>query len=301
MARGASGDLTDWVTRAADDAIRHAQQRHGEGPRGPRDHVRVGRQPVGPHPPGQPARVHHPTFVAEEIRRRGIAVRHPPQLGRLRPVPQGPGGGRPVVERAHRRLLSVSPRPVGVPRVVGRALQGRCAAPAEMGVEMEGRSPDRAPPRRHLHRAGPPRDPAPRRHRGGAREAPHEEGRAAESTSRAENEQEAEASRTRRRRGRRADGSGDLARFPTSPTFAGSAAATRSRSRRTTTRRPTCPTPAPRAVSAASRTSPPSTRASWSGRSTGRCAGPTRASSDFELGGLDHSTPGRRTRSARSW
>nr|WP_238694541.1 hypothetical protein [Nocardioides daphniae] len=60
---------------------------------------------------------------------------------------------------------------------------------------------------------------------------------------------------------------------------------------RTTTRPPTSPTPAPPAPSRASPTSPRRTRASSYGRSTGRCAGPTRGV-DFEPGGADHATPG---------
>ena len=49
--RRQQGEPTDWVTRAADDAIRHAAGA------APRHHLFVRCQPVGPGPPGQPARV----------------------------------------------------------------------------------------------------------------------------------------------------------------------------------------------------------------------------------------------------
>ena len=54
-------------------------------------------------------------FVAEELRRRGRAGAAPAHLGRLRPVPQGAGGRRPVVGRAHRPAAVRGTRPVGLP------------------------------------------------------------------------------------------------------------------------------------------------------------------------------------------
>lgn len=91
MARGAQaqGDPTDWVTRAADDAIRHAQERHGA------DHVITcasGASPSGPIHLGNLREFITPHFVAEEIRRRGIAVRHLhswDDFDRFRKVPAG--------------------------------------------------------------------------------------------------------------------------------------------------------------------------------------------------------------------
>ena len=70
MARGGqSGEPIDWVTRAADDAIRHA----GEG-----NLVTVasGASPSGPIHLGNLREFLTPHFVAEELRRRGLAVRH---------------------------------------------------------------------------------------------------------------------------------------------------------------------------------------------------------------------------------
>lgn len=67
--RGAQGEPTDWVTRAADDAIRHA----GEG-----NLVTCasGISPSGPIHLGNLREFLTVHFVVEEIRRRGVAVRH---------------------------------------------------------------------------------------------------------------------------------------------------------------------------------------------------------------------------------
>ncbi|MGB0099281.1 MAG: lysine--tRNA ligase [Nocardioides sp.] len=93
MARGAqSGEPHDWVTRAADDAIRHAQQQYGEDLG---DHVITcasGASPSGPIHLGNLREFITPHFVAEEIRRRGIAVRHLhswDDYDRFRKVPAG--------------------------------------------------------------------------------------------------------------------------------------------------------------------------------------------------------------------
>ncbi len=71
MARGAreQGEPTDWVTRAADDAIRHA----GEG-----NLVTCasGISPSGPIHLGNLREFLTVHFVAEEVRRRGVEVRH---------------------------------------------------------------------------------------------------------------------------------------------------------------------------------------------------------------------------------
>ena len=72
VSRGASagdGEPHDWVTRAADDAVR--QRRRAAPPR----HGLVGRQPVGSGAPRQPARVPH-----RALRRRGAPAprRSPP-------------------------------------------------------------------------------------------------------------------------------------------------------------------------------------------------------------------------------
>jgi len=84
------GEPHDWVTRAADDAVRHAQETapgvervitcaSGASPSGP-IHLGNLREFITPH------------FVAEEIRRRGLAVRHLhswDDFDRFRKVPAG--------------------------------------------------------------------------------------------------------------------------------------------------------------------------------------------------------------------
>lgn len=82
----------DWVTRAADDAIRHAEQRYG-GDLG--DHVITcasGASPSGPVHLGNLREFLTVHFVAEEIKRRGIAARHLhswDDYDRFRKVPAG--------------------------------------------------------------------------------------------------------------------------------------------------------------------------------------------------------------------
>ena len=88
MARGgrqAHGTPVDWVTRAADDAVRHA----GEG-----NLVTVasGASPSGPIHLGNLREFITPHFVAEELRRRGVPVRHLhswDDFDRFRKVPVG--------------------------------------------------------------------------------------------------------------------------------------------------------------------------------------------------------------------
>ena len=75
----------DWVTRAADDAIRHA----GEGTPVT---VASGASPSGPIHLGNLREFLTPHFVAEELRRRGVAVRHIhswDDYDRFRKVPAG--------------------------------------------------------------------------------------------------------------------------------------------------------------------------------------------------------------------
>ena len=106
MARGQQGEPHDWVTRAADDAIRHA----GEG-----NLVTVasGASPSGPIHLGNLREFLTPHFVAEELRRRGVPVRHLhswDDYDRFRKVPAGIGLGR-----AHRTAPLRGPRPVRLP------------------------------------------------------------------------------------------------------------------------------------------------------------------------------------------
>ncbi|MQW77367.1 lysine--tRNA ligase [Nocardioides sp. dk4132] len=90
MARGnKTGDPVDWVTRAADDAIRHARENGGE------DRVITcasGASPSGPIHLGNLREFLTTHFVTEEIRRRGIEVRHLhswDDFDRFRKVPAG--------------------------------------------------------------------------------------------------------------------------------------------------------------------------------------------------------------------
>lgn len=83
--RGQSGPVTDWVTRAADDAIRHA----GEGNRVT---VSSGASPSGPVHLGNLREFLTVHFVADELRRRGADVRHLhvwDDYDRFRKVPAG--------------------------------------------------------------------------------------------------------------------------------------------------------------------------------------------------------------------
>ncbi|MEP9363369.1 lysine--tRNA ligase [Nocardioides sp. CN2-186] len=92
MARGNQGDPTDWVTRAADDAIRHAHDRYGDDLG---DHVITcasGASPSGPVHLGNLREFLTVHFVAEEIKRRGIPARHLhswDDYDRFRKVPAG--------------------------------------------------------------------------------------------------------------------------------------------------------------------------------------------------------------------
>jgi lysyl-tRNA synthetase class 1 len=83
--RGQSGPVTDWVTRAADEAVRHA----GEGNRVT---VSSGASPSGPVHLGNLREFLTVHFVADELRRRGAEVRHLhvwDDYDRFRKVPAG--------------------------------------------------------------------------------------------------------------------------------------------------------------------------------------------------------------------
>src|SRR5436190_5207353 len=98
MARGAqsgsqsNGEPHDWVTRAADDAIRHAQQQHGDDLG---DHVITvssGASPSGPVHLGNLREFLTVHFVADELARRGLRARHLhvwDDYDRFRKVPAG--------------------------------------------------------------------------------------------------------------------------------------------------------------------------------------------------------------------
>lgn len=138
MARGASGDPTDWVTRAADDAIRHARQRYGEDLAGHVITCASGASPSGPIHLGNLREFITPHFVAEEIRRRGIAVRHLhswDDFDRLRKVPAGVD---PSFSEHIGRPLSAVPDPWECHASWAEHFKAPLRdALAEMGVEME--------------------------------------------------------------------------------------------------------------------------------------------------------------------
>jgi lysyl-tRNA synthetase class 1 len=82
------GEPHDWVTRAADDAIRHSEQSGASGP----VTCSSGISPSGPIHLGNLREFLMPHFVADELRRRGVPVRHLhvwDDYDRFRKVPAG--------------------------------------------------------------------------------------------------------------------------------------------------------------------------------------------------------------------
>ena len=136
MARGAqSGEPHDWVTRAADDAIRHA---HETGGADRRITCASGASPSGPIHLGNLREFITPHFVAEEIRRRGIAVRHLhswDDFDRFRKVPAGVD---PSWAEHIGRPLSAVPDPWECHESWAEHFKAPLrSALAEMGIEME--------------------------------------------------------------------------------------------------------------------------------------------------------------------
>lgn len=138
MARGAQGEPHDWVTRAADDAIRHAQQNGAAGTDLRPITCASGASPSGPVHLGNLREFLTVHFVAEEIRRRGIAVRHLhswDDYDRFRKVPAGVD---PSWAEHIGRPLSAVPDPSGeYDSWAERFKAPLTAALHEMGVEME--------------------------------------------------------------------------------------------------------------------------------------------------------------------
>jgi lysyl-tRNA synthetase class 1 len=221
MARGAqaTGEPTDWVTRAADDAIRHARQAYGEDLG---DHVITcasGASPSGPIHLGNLREFITPHFVAEEIRRRGIAVRHLhswDDFDRFRKVPAGVD---PSWSEHIGRPLSAVPDPWEChPSWAEHFKAPLRAALAEMGVEMHEVS------QTEQYRAGAYTEQVLHaiRHRDVIEEvlAKHRTKKAGPLSERvgAENEQEAEAlADSVADEDDEPTGGGDLARFPYKP------------------------------------------------------------------------------------
>jgi len=134
--RGNDADPTDWVTRTADLALRHAETVNG-GTLPELVTCASGISPSGPIHLGNLREFLTVHFVAEEIRRRGINVRHLhswDDYDRFRKVPAG-------VDEAWNehigRPLSAVPDPTGeFPSWAERYKTPLRAALAEMGCEM---------------------------------------------------------------------------------------------------------------------------------------------------------------------
>jgi lysyl-tRNA synthetase, class I len=201
-----STEPTDWVTRAADDAIRHA----GEG-----NLVTVasGASPSGPIHLGNLREFLTPHFVAEELRRRGVPVRHLhswDDYDRFRKVP----AGVPAEWATHiGRPLTAVPDPWECHDSWAAHFKAPLeAALAEMGVEVDAIS------QTEQYKAGAYRDQillaVSRRHDIETVLAQH---RTKPAAAAAESEQEAEALADSVADDEEATGTGDLARFPFKP------------------------------------------------------------------------------------
>ncbi len=215
MARGAqSGEPHDWVTRAADDALRHAEQTRGES--GGDDRVITcasGASPSGPIHLGNLREFITPHFVAEEIRRRGIPVRHLhswDDFDRFRKVPAGVD---PSWADHIGRPLSAVPDPWECHDSWAEHFKAPLrAALAEMGIEMEEVS------QTEQYRSGAYTEQVLHaiRHRDVIEEVLGEH-RTKKTDPEPENEQEAEAFEDSVAEDDEPAGAGDLARFPYKP------------------------------------------------------------------------------------
>jgi lysyl-tRNA synthetase class 1 len=124
----------DWVTRAADDAIRHHEQTGASGP----VTCSSGASPSGPVHLGNLREFLMPHFVADELRRRGVPVRHLhvwDDYDRFRKVPSGVD---PSWAEHIGRPLSAVPDPWGChPTWSDHFKEPLVAALHELGVDME--------------------------------------------------------------------------------------------------------------------------------------------------------------------
>ena len=135
MSGSSAAEPADWVTRAADDAVRHAQET------GPADRMITcasGASPSGPVHLGNLREFLTVHFVAEEIRRRGLPVRHLhswDDYDRFRKVPAGVD---PAWADHIGRPLSAVPDPWEChPSWAEHFKEPLVASLREMGVEME--------------------------------------------------------------------------------------------------------------------------------------------------------------------
>ena len=282
------------MTRAADDAVRHAGEdaslvtvSSGASPSG-RVHLGNLREFLTVH------------FVAEELRRRGVPTRHLhvwDDYDRFRKVPVGVDEswsehiGRP---------LSKVPDPEGChPSWAEHFKQPLHDALHAMGVDMDEVSQTERYEAGHYKRRGADGGRRARRDRGRPGPAPHQvrDPRAGE---------RAGGRRARRARSSSDEddepvGTGDLARFPYKPYCRDCGRDTVTLTAyddETTVLAYTCEL---QRLLRHARTSPPSSRASWSGRSTGRCAGPSSTSTSSRPGWTTRRPARRSPSGTRSW
>ena len=280
--RPACREPHDWVTRAADDVrTRSTTARSGRrSSPAPRARARPG--PVHLGNLREFLTVH---FVAEEIRRRGHRRPAPAQLGRLRPVPQGPGRRRPVLVRAHRPAAVRRARPVAATSRWAEHFKAPLRDALPSWASRWTRSPRPRGTAPAPTASGPHRRAPPRRDRGGAGPLPHQGGRA--------------GVRPTTTTPPTSGATGDLARFPYKPYCRDCGRDTTTITAyddETTDLSYTCDFAATRRHQPRHATS----RASWSGRSTGRCAGRSRASTSSPPASTTR-PPARRSPSGRSW
>jgi lysyl-tRNA synthetase class 1 len=130
----ATKDAVDWVTRAADDAVRHHERSGASGP----VTCSSGASPSGPVHLGNLREFLMPHFVADELRRRGVPVRHLhvwDDYDRFRKVPAGVD---PSWSEHIGRPLSAVPDPWGChPTWSDHYKEPLVAALHELGVDME--------------------------------------------------------------------------------------------------------------------------------------------------------------------
>lgn len=127
---------TDWVTRAADDALRHWE---GGGARdGKPVTVASGASPSGPIHLGNLREFLTPHFVAEELRRRGVQVRHLHSWDDYDRYRKVPAGAPPEWKEHIGRPLTAVPDPWGCHGSWSDHFKAPLrAALAETGVVME--------------------------------------------------------------------------------------------------------------------------------------------------------------------
>lgn len=136
----AQSNETDWVSRFADEVIAEAERR---APGTKTVVVASGLSPSGPIHLGNLREVMTPHLVADEIRRRGYAVRHVlswDDYDRYRKVPAGvPGTDASWAEHIGKPLTSV-PAPAGspYPSWAEHFKAAMSASLAELGVEYDG-------------------------------------------------------------------------------------------------------------------------------------------------------------------